>query len=607
MTKYIHYFVNDQNNISSFSKECLDSWKKLLPNEFEIKYWTIEDLENLDDDVAHKVSQLNNFSIKKLYLEIYAMYNYGGIYVDQNMKLICEIKDLLKESSSFLGIDEKHQIKPNIWYEEKAKSYLSTKIYNKFKESYEIGKYNNFFLDFSIMMKEILEDFDPMNKNTQRLKNDIILYGYDYFYPLSYNGHTKNKTSNTKVENYFHYDFITPKGKLKNTCYKILGYSLSKKIFAIFRLFKRIIRFFLKPILSYKKICKKNTEKHQNLVKLTLEKISERKNEYYIALHNPEFTGVSNSTIELFENSIPCGELISKKEIKQVKDAIKNNNIKEVIFSGFCIGWKELATSLHKNGIICKTYFHGSHSQYLDEYGWEMNKQIYLLNKKNIVKEMAFCKESIIDFYKDKKCNVSFLRNLVNLDYKLEKTRRNPNEFRVGVYAVQTTNWKKNVFSSLASVYFFKDKIKDKDKELIIDIVPKSESADAFCNMLGIKTDGVPTGIPRKELLERMSNSDVNLYVTFLECAPMLPLESFYVGVPCITGNNHHYFKNTELEKYLVVNNENNAYDIAEKINLSIKNKDKVLKLYKKFSEDNLKQGQKLVKEYLDVRSENNE
>ena len=46
----------------------------------------------------------------------------------------------------------------------------------------------------------------------------------------------------------------------------------------------------------------------------------------------------------------------------------------------------------------------------------------------------------------------------------------------------------------------------------------------------------------------------------------MLPLESLEVGVPCITGNNHHYFKNDELEKFLVVNQESNPIDIKNKI-----------------------------------------
>ena len=106
-----------------------------------------------------------------------------------------------------------------------------------------------------------------------------------------------------------------------------------------------------------------------------------------------------------------------------------------------------------------------------------------------------------------------------------------------------------------------------------------------------------------------MSTCDITLYVTFSECAPMLPLESFYVGTPCITGNNHHYFKDTELEKYLVVNNEDDAMEVVDKIISCINNKNKVLTLYDKFSEANLKEGRRLVENFLNIntKGDNNE
>ena len=72
------------------------------------------------------------------------------------------------------------------------------------------------------------------------------------------------------------------------------------------------------------------------------------------------------------------------------------------------------------------------------------------------------------------------------------------------------------------------------------------------------------------ELLKRLSQTTVNMYVTYSECAPMLPLESFEMGVPCIIGNNCHYFEGSELEEYLVVNNEEDPEEIAEKIRCEI-------------------------------------
>lgn len=605
MTKYIHYFIDKSKNLNDFRRNCLDTWKKTLPEEYEIKIWSLNDIEKSNDEIAKKVLEIENYNIQKNYIEVYAMYKYGGLFVDQNIELRKDISDLINENVTFLAMDEKHVISPSIWYEKTPKSNFSTNVYNLFKKNIAEGMYNSYFLELPLIFREILTDFDPVHNRTQTLKNKVTIYSSDYFYPYSYDGHTKNNTKNTRAINYFNYDFITKKGKLKNITYSVFGYKLAKKIFALFRFLKEILRFILLPVLKYRRKKRKNTQKHRDLFNAALAKIPKYKDKEYIAFHNPEWTGVSNATIELFENSIPCGELINKKEVRAIAEEIVSNNIKEVIFSGFCIGWKELAELLHRKNVIVKTYFHGSHSQYNDEYGWEMNKQIYLLEKKGIVFEMAFCKESLINFYKDKGCNVTFLRNLVNIEYDIKKKAKKENEFRVGVYAVQTTQWRKNVFTSLASIYHLKQQMKDKD--IVIDIVPKSTSAVSFCNILGIKTDGVEKAIPREQLLQRMSDCDITLYVTFSECAPMVPLESFNVGTPCITGNNHHYFKGTELEEYIVVNNENSPLEVSEKIVKCMHNKDKVFKLYSKFSENNLLEGKKLVKDYLAVRGCENE
>lgn len=599
MSKYIHYFVGKNKEIPPFSEKCLNSWKEYMSEEYEIKLWTLDDLYTIDDDIAVEIARIDNYNISKDFLEIYALYKYGGIYVDQNIKIVEPICDLLANSNSFLGMDERHRICSNIWYEKNAKSDFSQRVYECFKEKMAEGEYNPFFVGLQFIFKEVLNDFDFTNKKTQYLDNGVVVYSCDYFYPLSYDGHTKSISKNTRTKNYFHYDFITLKGRLKNIIYSIFGSYISTFLFSVARMLKKVIKILLFPLLKFKEFRKKDNQKHRELLQLTLNEIDSCKNKDYVAFHNPAFTGVSSATVELFENSVPCGELISSKEIKMVRNRIKSNNIKEVIFSGFVIGWYKLAKLLHKDGVVVKTYFHGSHSQYLDEYGWKMNKQIYLLEKKNIVSEMAFCKESIIDFYKDKGCNATFLKNLVNINFDINKKKKDKNRFVIGVYAVQATNTRKNVFSSLASAYFVGKEIKD--KEVVLDIVPRSETTVAFCHLLGIKTTGVDKGIPREQLLNRMSNTDINLYVTFSECAPMVPLESFYVGVPCLTGNNHHYFKNSELEQYLVVNNENNPLDIYKKIIYCNDNRKKVLKLYDEFSVKNLNSGKELVKHYIEL------
>ena len=128
----------------------------------------------------------------------------------------------------------------------------------------------------------------------------------------------------------------------------------------------------------------------------------------------------------------------------------------------------------------------------------------------------------------------------------------------------------------------------------------KYEAAE-FASNLGLKVTGVDKALPRNELLKRMSKNTINLYVTFSECAPMLPIESFEVGTICLTGNNHHYFKNTELEKYIVVDNEESPIEISNKIKLCLNNKEQVLKLYNIWKKNNDKLSIKSAEEFIEM------
>lgn len=98
-----------------------------------------------------------------------------------------------------------------------------------------------------------------------------------------------------------------------------------------------------------------------------------------------------------------------------------------------------------------------------------------------------------------------------------------------------------------------------------------------------------------------MAQNDINLYVTFSECAPMLPIESMEVGTLCITGDNHHYFKNTPLEKYLVVKREDDVIAITNKIKYALDNKDEIFRLYKEWKKNYDIESIESVKEFLKI------
>ena len=595
--KYIHYCWFGDKPLPRLAKKCIKSWKKYLPD-YEIIRWSEENVDLEECPFIKEAYENKKWAFVADYARTKAIYEYGGIYFDTDMLIKKNINFLL-EKGTILGVEDSRMANAAVWIENKPKSWFSKKMLDFYKKQEHFNSNDMFSVSIPRIINKIIKPlgFDHSSDEIQYLKNDIIIYPREYFYPLSYNYQNNIFTDNTCMVHYFDATWISKKERMENKLQRYVGKKNSFRILKTYRFIKRnlkrAIKIILFPITLYRRYKRKYTREYKQLLNSAVDKINNSSNEY-IVLHNPSWFGVTSATIELFNNRIPCGELLRKKDVKLVGDAILNAQIKQVIFSAMCIGWKELAIYIKQKNpeIKIKSFWHGNHSQVSEPYGWTRNMEIIDLHKQGIIDVMGTCKRSLIEFYKKEGYKTAFITNRVVLKEKIKRTRKT-DEIRIGLYAAKSDDWRKNMFTQIASVAFIKN--------VVLDMVPLNKDAIEFAKMIGVKLEGLEKPIPRDELIKRLANNDLNLYVTFSECAPMLPLESFEVGVPCLTGNNHHYFKNTELEKYLVINNEASAIDISKKAKYCIENKDEIMKLCKDWVKENNKKSKDDVQKFINM------
>ncbi|MEG1010032.1 MAG: glycosyltransferase [Clostridia bacterium] len=327
-----------------------------------------------------------------------------------------------------------------------------------------------------------------------------------------------------------------------------------------------------------------------------------KKDREYLAIYNPENIGIMNSTIDLFgkENSLALGEILNKKQEKILLNKFKDLKVKQIIFSSITFGIKSLIERIHiiRPDIKLSFFWHGAHPMLIQQDEPYFFYMVLDLLNSNVVDKIAFAKESMAIFYKEKGYNSYFLPNTIKSNIIDEMNinnafnRKNDNTY-IGIYSAGE-RWEKNTFNQLSAASMI--------KKSVIDILPITKLVKSFCKLMKITlNDEKIKYMSREKLLARMKCNDVNLYVTFTECSPMLPLESLEVGVPCITGNNHHYFKNTKLFDYLVVNSEDNIDEIVDKINLCLNNKDDIINLYKKWKVEYDLFVKDKFKEFIDI------
>ncbi len=599
MEKKIHYCWFGGKKLPRDVKKCIKTWKKMLPD-YEIKEWNEQNFDVNICPFVKEAYESKKWAFVSDYARIYALYNEGGIYLDTDMKIIKDVSHIV-DKDMFLGFEDSGYMGTAvIGVKEKNSKYLKEilEYYNNLEHFYIQSIYN---YANPIIITKILSKY-PVEINNQGIKiydQKIYVYPREYFYPLSYNYSEKIYTENTCMVHLFNGTWTSPGERRTIYLYRKLGLRfggiLNKLINKIGDLKAKVINKIKSIYLYFGMKYSIYINRKKRVARITKE--LETKKEKYIAICHPEWIGVKNSTKYTFaDNMIELREQYTEKEAEMIAQAIANAGKELVIFNAFANGWEKIIVALKKINpkIKVKLLIHGGNALLSECYDWNVFNIMLDLYQNGKVDELGFVKKSLYEFYKAKGYNASFVMNdivIENKDQYIPKQKENE-ELRVGLYA-SGDRWVKNTYNQLSAISLFKN--------VKLDCVPINDKISTIARRYDINLTGEENTVSKEELYARMARNDINVYVTFTECAPLIPLESLELGTICITGNNHHYFEGTELEKYLVVDKEDDIMEIHNKMKFALENKDKILQLYKEWKIEYSKQAKKTVEEFLKI------
>lgn len=598
MKKYIHYCWFGGNPLPKLAKKCIKSWKKYLPD-YEIIEWNESNVDVNECKFVKDAYESKKWAFVADYARTKALNEYGGIYFDTDMEITKNI-DFLFENKTFLGVEDSGKIAVGVWYEDTPKSYLSTKLLEFYRKLDGFDPESAFAYSIPKVITELIDDenFVIGKKEIQKLKNDITIYPRDYFYPLSYDRQNNIFTDNTCMIHYYDASWVPKYEQRENKIFRLLGLEKGKKFIELCRTFKRIVKKILKivlfPITIYKSK-KENEFFYEERKQLIDNGISTLKNNKYVVLYRLDWIGTANGTKELFDNCIGIKDL-NESLIDYYANILISKEVELIIFSAFDLSWLGLVRKLKelKPEQKIKVLWHGSNAMNVEKYDWEVLTSILDYCKHGLIDSIGFVKKSMYEFYNSKNLKCEFVMNTLTVDKEkyAHNTNKKDKNIKIGVYA-SGDRWVKNFYNQLSAASMIENHI--------IDCIPKSQKTMEFASMIGANVVGESKPIPREDLLKRIAQNDINIYTTFVECAPLLPLESLELGVPCITSNNHHYWEGTELEKYLVVNAPDNIIEIKNKIEYVLKNKDAILKLYSEWKKEYDIQAKKSVEKFKQI------
>lgn len=92
--KIIHFCWLSNDNYPEKIQKCIDSWKKYLPD-YELVHWNFERFPRGTSKWVDQAFDSHKYAFAADYLRLYALYHYGGIYLDSDVEVLKTFDDLL--------------------------------------------------------------------------------------------------------------------------------------------------------------------------------------------------------------------------------------------------------------------------------------------------------------------------------------------------------------------------------------------------------------------------------------------------------------------------------------------------------------------------------
>lgn len=319
-------------------------------------------------------------------------------------------------------------------------------------------------------------------------------------------------------------------------------------------------------------------------------------NQEFVSVVNPQWRGIYSSTKNLFDNILELPDDLNECTGLEYARLLATANCKVVVIQGFPITYYHLATALRRIAPQTRiaVIWHGTFLQSNEDYVWRSFRQVEQLYRDGVVWKWGFVKARMAEVMANRGIRTGFLQNMVReIPGKPSDPLQGGPHF--GIWLLNATNWHKNPLASIAAISMF--------PSAIIHSSGSNEFIQEYIQFFGIQHAFLRSNpIDQTSIRDHLAKMHLNLYVTLSECAPMLPLESLSVGVPCLIGPTTYYFEDHEyLRERLVVPQPDDAGLIARYISRALEERDDIVNAYIQYAPDYNRRARRLLADFLEL------
>lgn len=232
--KIIHYCWFGRNPEPELMKQCIESWKKHLPD-YKLMLWDEDSFDVSSNKFTHEAYAAKKWAFVSDYVRFYALKHFGGIYMDTDIEVLRRLDPLLSHDA-FGGYENEFFISTGILGAKKGHPWTEHILaYYKDRPFMRVDGSLDTVPNPTIVTQISKRHFGfEERKGMQTLKDGVVVYPQEYFCPKSYYDNSIELTENTYTIHHFsgswHSGFDRAKLAVHRWFIRIFGKKLHEKL-----------------------------------------------------------------------------------------------------------------------------------------------------------------------------------------------------------------------------------------------------------------------------------------------------------------------------------------------------------------------------------------
>ncbi len=240
--KIVHYCWLGEKDYPPLVKRCIASWKKILPG-WEFRLWDKRCLDEIDCDWVKEAYKAKAFAHASDYIRLYAVYKYGGFYLDSDVEMIKDFSPLLSNTYVFGMERGTGHIEAATYGAEPLNPFIRECMdyYQRLHYINEDGT-NNMNICSPHVMTQIAGDFTIIQAINEfdPAQNKLQIFTADFFSPKSHISNRLTITEDTFSIHHFRVSWMPIRKKTSIRLRRLLGSRISEPLFHIWAFIKKL-------------------------------------------------------------------------------------------------------------------------------------------------------------------------------------------------------------------------------------------------------------------------------------------------------------------------------------------------------------------------------